>query len=75
MNSLSAREITVIKLIALGKINKEIADELGLALLTFETHRERIYRKINCHGTADVVHYALKLGLVNNKFQSTDYQI
>jgi len=45
-NKLGRREIEIMKLIKLGKLNKEIADELEIAQSTVETHRKNICKKL-----------------------------
>lgn len=55
---LSAREIEIIKLIKLGKGNKQISAELGLSTYTIETHRKNIYRKLNLKGVGELIQFA-----------------
>ena len=49
---LTPREREVLVLIAEGKSNKEIADQLNIGVRTIETHRERIMRRLNIHSVA-----------------------
>lgn len=58
------REREVIRLLAGGKSNKEIATELGITLRTVETHRGRIMMKMGFHCLTDLVHYAIRDRLV-----------
>jgi len=60
---LSRREREVLRLIASGKTNREIAEELCISLKTVETHRTRIMQKLDLHNTADLVRYAIKSGI------------
>ena len=60
---LTRRERQVLQLIAEGKKTKEIAALLGIKIKTAETHRSRIMRRVNIHGTANLVRYALRGGL------------
>jgi len=60
---LTRRERQVLQLIAEGKKTKEIAALLGVKIKTAETHRSRIMRRVNIHGTANLVRYALRGGL------------
>lgn len=60
---LSRREIEVLRAIALGFTTKEISKELKLSEKTVQTYRERIYKKLDLHTRADLVHYALAHGL------------
>ncbi|ABK44594.1 two component transcriptional regulator, LuxR family [Magnetococcus marinus MC-1] len=61
---LSPREKEVVRLVADGQTNKEIARSLGISPKTVDTHRTRLMRKLNLHTTADVVRYAMRMGLV-----------
>ena len=57
------REIEVICLLAEGKMNKEIAAQLGITVRTVETHRAKIMLKLGFHSLADLIHYAIRQGL------------
>jgi DNA-binding NarL/FixJ family response regulator len=57
------REIEIIRLLAEGKTNKEIAALLGIAVRTVETHRSRIMLKLGLHSLAELIHYAMRNGL------------
>jgi two-component system, NarL family, response regulator NreC len=63
--ALSAREIQVLRLIALGKSNKEIAGVLGLSANTVAVHRANIMTTLGVHKTAELVLIAVKKGLVD----------
>ena len=54
------REIEVIRLLAEGKANKEIAVELGIAIRTVETHRAKIMLKLGLHSLTELIHYAIR---------------
>ena len=60
---ISAREKSVVQLIAEGRTNKEIADLLSISLKTVETHRAAAMRKLNLTTTAGLIRYAIR-----NKF-------
>jgi len=60
---LTAREEEVLRLVARGKTNKEIAAELVLSLATVERHITNIYAKIGARGRADATAYAYTHGL------------
>jgi len=62
-DKLSRRELEVLRAIALGYTNKEIAHELDVSEKTVQTYRERIYTKLGLHTRSDLVHYALAHGL------------
>jgi DNA-binding NarL/FixJ family response regulator len=54
------REVEVIRLLAEGKVNKEIAAELGITTRTVETHRARIMLKLGLHSLTELIHYAIR---------------
>jgi len=62
---LSDREIDVLRLIALGHTNNEIADQLYLSVRTVETHRARIQQKLGVSTRAELVRYALDNDLID----------
>ncbi len=62
----SPRELEIIRLVAGGKVNKEIATILGIAVRTVEAHRANIMHKLGLHSSADLVRYAIRLGLVSS---------
>jgi two-component system NarL family response regulator len=62
---LSAREIEVLKLIAQGKRNKEIADALGIAQETVQSHIKRLFVKLNVNDRTAAVTVALSRGIVH----------
>jgi DNA-binding NarL/FixJ family response regulator len=61
---LTTREKEVLKLIAEGKANKQIADALFVSVHTVERHRANIMRKLNLKKTADLVRYAFQKGYI-----------
>ncbi|HLZ71009.1 MAG TPA: AAA family ATPase [Dehalococcoidia bacterium] len=63
-DGLSEREAEVLKLLAAGLSNKEIADRLVLSPRTVETHIQRTYAKIGVRGRSEAVAYAIRHGLV-----------
>jgi DNA-binding NarL/FixJ family response regulator len=62
---LSAREIQVLRLIALGRSNKEIAALLGVSANTVAVHRTNLMATLNVHKAAELVLVAVKKGLVS----------
>jgi two-component system, NarL family, response regulator NreC len=62
---LSEREIEVLRLIALGHTNNEIADQLFLSVRTVETHRAHIQQKLGVSTRAELVRYALDHDLID----------
>jgi two-component system response regulator NreC len=65
-DELTAREMEVVKLIALGHSNKEIAARLEISVKTVETHKARSLEKLGLHGRADLVRYALQHGWLDD---------
>ena len=61
---LSPRERQVLQLVAEGKTTKEIATVLGVSVKTADSHRTRIMKKLDMHGTAGLVRYAIRTGLI-----------
>jgi two-component system response regulator NreC len=61
---LSEREREVLRLLALGHTNQEIAAQLYISVRTAETHRAHIMQKLGLSSRADLVRYALDHGLV-----------
>ena len=61
---LTDREIQVVRLIAEGLINREIAERLGISVKTVDTHRGNIMEKLNVHNTAELIKYAIRKGIV-----------
>ncbi len=64
-DELSEREKEVIRMVAMGLSNKEIADKLFIAVNTVMTHRRNINRKIGIHAAAGLTIYAIVHGLIN----------
>jgi DNA-binding NarL/FixJ family response regulator len=62
---LSAREIQVLRLIALGRSNKEIAALLGVSANTVAVHRTNLMATLNLHKATELVLVAVKKGLVD----------
>ena len=68
MNLLTRREKEVLRLIAEGKPNKEIAEILSISIRTVENHRANIIRKTKLNKPVELVRYAIEHGLVEIKF-------
>jgi two-component system response regulator NreC len=62
--SLTTREKEVLKLIAEGKTSKEIAHLFNISVRTVQNHRFNLMRKLNINNTAELVRYAIQMGLV-----------
>jgi len=54
------REIEIVRLLAEGKSNKEIAVLLGITIRTVETHRAKIMLKLGLHSLTEIIHYAIR---------------
>jgi len=61
---LTPREREVLKLIAEGKSNKEVAQILDLSVKTVDVHRTNLMKKLNIHDVATLVKYAIKKGII-----------
>ncbi|MFL5924635.1 MAG: response regulator [Gaiellaceae bacterium] len=62
---LSEREGEVLRLLALGHTNQEIAKQLYISVRTAETHRAHIMQKLRLSSRAELVRYALDRGLLD----------
>jgi two-component system, NarL family, invasion response regulator UvrY len=62
--TLSNREYQVMRMIASGKTISDIADELFLSVKTVSTYRSRILEKMNLKNNAEIMHYAVKNGII-----------
>jgi two-component system response regulator NreC len=63
-DGLSEREVEVLRMIALGHTNAEMAEQLYLSVRTVETHRSHIQQKLRRGSRSELVRYALEHGLV-----------
>lgn len=61
---LTNRESEILRLIASGLTNKQIAEKLFISVKTVETHRANVMQKLCIHTTADLVRYAIKTGIL-----------
>lgn len=64
-NDLTAREQEVLALVADGKTNKEVAEELFISVKTVDTHKMNILDKLGLRNTAELVKYAIKNKLIS----------
>jgi len=62
---LTEREKEVLKLVALGYTNKEIAESLQVSVKTVETHKSRMMEKLRCRKRSDLVRFAIDNGYVS----------
>ncbi|MCR4818778.1 MAG: response regulator transcription factor [Fretibacterium sp.] len=61
-NTLSAREMEILKLLAGGLNSKQIALQLSISKNTVDTHRRRILDKVGCNSLVDLTRYAIRNG-------------
>ncbi len=61
---LSSRELEVLQLMAAGKSNQEIADQLYLSLNTIKTHSSRLFEKLNVKRRTQAIELGKKLSLI-----------
>ncbi len=61
---ITPREVQVIRRLALGRVNKEVALDLGITVRTVETHRAKIMDKLGIHLIAELVHYAIRNNII-----------
>ena len=65
--SLTPREHEVLALLALGKLNKQIAAELGVVEQTVKFHRARIMERMGARTVAELMHIAARLDLASRR--------
>jgi DNA-binding NarL/FixJ family response regulator len=63
-DALTDREKQVLKLVAEGHSNKEVADLLGISVKTAMTHREHVMEKLALHSRTELIRFALKQGII-----------
>ncbi len=61
---LTRRELEVVRLIAVGRTNRDVAQELFLSPRTVDMHVRHILRKLDCHSRVEAAHRAHELGLL-----------
>ncbi|MEZ4923161.1 MAG: response regulator transcription factor [Crocinitomicaceae bacterium] len=64
LESLTEREIEILKLVAEGLTNKEIGEELFISHRTVDTHRTNLMKKLDVNNVAGLIRFAMKNGLV-----------
>ncbi|MBI2328498.1 MAG: response regulator transcription factor [Chloroflexi bacterium] len=62
---LSRREQEVLKLVAQGYTNRQVADRLFLSVKTVDSYKARVMEKLNLRGRAELLRYALQHGLLD----------
>jgi DNA-binding NarL/FixJ family response regulator len=61
---LTDREKQVLRLVALGESNKEVADALGISVKTAMSHREHLMEKLGLRNRTDLIKFAIKKGVI-----------
>lgn len=64
--ALTDREKQVLKLVAEGRTNKEVADVLGISVKTAMSHREHIMEKLDLHSRTELIKFALRKGVIRD---------
>ncbi len=64
IDTLTGREIQVLRLMADGLSTKQVARDLGITFKTAASHRSRILAKLGVHETVSAVRWAIRVGLV-----------
>ncbi|MET4607677.1 FixJ family two-component response regulator [Bradyrhizobium sp. JR4.1] len=67
--ALSPREQDVLRLVATGLLNKQVAAELGLAEITVKIYRGHVMRKMGARSLADLIRMAERLGIGTDRFR------
>ncbi|MHB8923523.1 MAG: LuxR C-terminal-related transcriptional regulator, partial [Thermoleophilia bacterium] len=70
-DTLTEREREILKLVAEGYTNREIAESLFISVKTVETHKANIMEKLNLHKRAELVRYAIRKGILQVDFDET----
>jgi DNA-binding NarL/FixJ family response regulator len=63
-DALTDREKQVLKLVADGRSNKEVAEVLGISVKTAMSHREHVMEKLGVHNRTELVRFAIKKGVI-----------
>jgi DNA-binding NarL/FixJ family response regulator len=61
---LSRREQEILQLLAEGWANRDISSRLRISAQTVQTHRNNVMRKLGAHSLADLVRYAIRMGMI-----------
>lgn len=64
-HNLTPRERQILKLLAAGKANKEVAALLGLSIKTVEAHRANLMRKLDLRSLSELIHFAIRNRLID----------
>jgi DNA-binding NarL/FixJ family response regulator len=69
--ALTPRQKQVLRLIAQGLANKEIAQELGISVRTVEVHRFYLMRRLKAHNVAQLFHQAIRGRFIPKNFATS----
>jgi DNA-binding NarL/FixJ family response regulator len=72
---LTPRQKEVLRLIAEGNCNKEIASDLAISIKTVEKHRQELMTRLNIHTIAGLTRYALAKGFVKSDRPQSEYEL
>lgn len=64
LDNLSTRELQVLRRLALGHTNREIAETYNISIKTVDTYRFRLLKKLNLRNNADLSRFAMQHGLI-----------
>jgi FixJ family two-component response regulator len=67
LDSLTPREREIMALVVTGRLNKQIAADLGISEITVKVHRSQVMRKMDARSLANLARIADKLGVVPEK--------
>ena len=68
LNVLTPREMEVLKLVAAGRTNQEIANILVISIKTVQAHRANLMEKLGLHNITHLVRFAIHHGLISSEF-------
>lgn len=63
---ISPREVQILRMIAQGQGNQDIAGALHISVLTVRTHRQNLMQKLGLHNTAEITAFAIKCGIYDS---------
>ncbi len=66
-DALTERERQVLKLVAEGRSNKEVAGVLGVSIKTAMSHREHVMQKLGLHSRTDLIRFAIRAGVITTR--------
>jgi len=66
LSSLSNREIEVLRRLASGLTNREIADDFAISVKTVDAYRQRLLKKLNLRNNAELTRFAIQNRLVTS---------